>query len=153
MLHWFHFLGLVETATTDLEEKGKKRNGKRRCLMKVENRLIYSAITFEIHLLNHHYHFVKVRWKKFERKNGKILFHHHQRSAQSSFYVLKTAAKKVEFNLKTGDENSCNIRFDFSILAYTFLRVVVLQSWWFVQSLPDSHFSTTQINATCFCLF
>lgn len=85
--------------------------------MKVENHLIYSAITFEIHLLNHHYHFVKIdaKKKRGKRKNaGKNPFS----ASSDSFGIEDGSKKKIEFNLETGDENSGNIRSDFSILLH-----------------------------------
>lgn len=65
--------------------------------------------TFKIHLFNHHYHRVDD-----EYLNGvsgrKILFQYHQIFFFNHFFPSFLLCTKSEFNLRTGDENSGNIR-------------------------------------------
>lgn len=83
--HWLHPRNVFLERVMMTIFKGSS-SGKGGCLMEVENHLIYFAITFEIHLLHHHYHFVKTTGKRGKEKIGKSFFS-IIRSFQSSFIV------------------------------------------------------------------
>jgi hypothetical protein len=68
---------------------------------------LFSHHLLQIHLLNHHYHFTKKRGRKRKKKMAKSFF------SIIRFPSAATRKEKNEFNLKAGDENSGNIRFDF----------------------------------------
>lgn len=119
------FFHAHKSLNDDIRQRKRKR--KSRYLMKVQNRLIYSAITFEIHLLNHHYRFRWKRRREEEEEKEENPFSASSDSSRSDFFCSEKREKK-RANLIWKPEMKIPV-----ISAFDSFILLHLRFWWFVR--------------------